>query len=490
MDYFSKTAFLKYDQCAKAFFLYKRFPFLRDPVSKEKQFTFNRGHEVGHLAQKLFPGGTDASLLSNNAAETAEITKKLIGQNTHTIYEATFIYNDVLVMVDILHYNGNSWNAYEVKSSLKISEIYIKDACLQYYVLKNVLPGLNDFFLVTLNGEYVRENELNVQQLFKKRSIRTDGEKNLDFFDHKITEIRLLLEQNVTPEIKIGKQCFSPYTCDFFGTCWKNVTKEKSVFNIGKTDKEQLFQWYYNGWDTTDKIVFSNDTREQIKIQAACINSGKEYRNVPEIKKFLKTIHGNCCFLDMEIWSPAVPYYSGHKPFEQLPFLFSICYKKEGACKFYHHLLPERTNDLRTFTYTLIYAVEKFDCIVVYDKNLELQVLSKLETMFPEFAADLKKIGDKIIDLSIPVQQFYYFHPGFKNNFSLKAISEIMHTTSEYEKLDIQSGIVAMYKYESLLSENNPIHAETLKQQLIDYCNEDTLTSLRFYEYLQNVIKD
>ena len=56
----SKTSFLKFEQCHKAFFLYKNHPYLRDKVSIDKQLTFKRGHDVGFFAWQLFAGGVDA----------------------------------------------------------------------------------------------------------------------------------------------------------------------------------------------------------------------------------------------------------------------------------------------------------------------------------------------------------------------------------------------------------------------------------------------
>ena len=166
----SKSSFLKFEQCPKAYFLYKKSPQLRDPISKEKQLTFKRGHDVGKLAQDLFPGGIDVSLETKNLEEASILTEKLISENHPVIYEATFVFNETLVMVDILTFNGKEWTAYEVKSSLKISDVYIKDACLQYYVLKNCIGDLNDFYLVTLNGDYKFDGELKINELFKKRS--------------------------------------------------------------------------------------------------------------------------------------------------------------------------------------------------------------------------------------------------------------------------------------------------------------------------------
>ncbi len=486
----SKTSFIKYDQCPKAFFLYKNFPYLRDPISKEKQFTFNRGHDVGLLAQELFPGGIDVSKQTKSAGEGAEITKQLIQNKTYTIYEATFIFNGVLIMVDILHFDGERWNAYEVKSSLKISEVYVKDACLQYYVLKNSLVEFNDLFLVTLNSDYVLEEKLNIQQLFKKKSVKIDGEKNLEFFRHKISEMQFLLEKNVTPEVAIGKQCFSPYSCDFMGTCWKNIIGDKSVFNIGKSDKETIFKWFYEGYKTTDLVPIETIMKPHVKIQLESINSQTEYINKAEVKKFLQGISINSCFMDMEVWSPAIPKFKGHKPFEQLPFLYSLSYRIDEEIRHHHYIIEEGTNDLKSFIESLINSTATFKNIILYDKNLELQVLAKIEHLMPEYSNSINELRLKIIDLADLVQNFYFYHPNFKGNFSLKAISELLDDTADYNKLEVQSGIIAMYKYEGLLNEPNQILREDVRQQLIDYCNLDTLTALKFYEYLKEKIKE
>ena len=487
----SKTAFLKYDQCPKAFFFYKKHPYLRDPVSKEKQFTFNRGHSVGNLAQQLFQGGVDVSKQSKNSRAAYELTQQLLKEGTtKTIYEATFIFNDILVMVDILHFDGINWTAYEVKSSLKVSEAYVKDACLQYYVLKNSLVNFDDLFLVTLNGNYVLENEINLKQLFKKRSMKIQAEENISFFSEVIDRMNLVLERNAIPDIPIGKQCFSPYECDYLGTCWKNTKDPKSVFRIGKSDREQLFALYFSGAETVDKIDLEAELKHHIKIQAESIQKNTPYIERGQIKLFAEKIKGRYCFLDMEIWSPAIPKYNGTSPFEQIPFLFSVCFEKGGEICYENYLKPIESDSREKFLSALLTAVKDFDSVLVFDKNLELQTLGKLENLFPDCKSEIAVLRDKMIDLAIPVQNFHFYHPKFAGNFSLKAVSEIFNEQSDYATLEISSGIVAMQKYEGLLAEVNETESLLIKQQLIDYCNIDTLTCLKFFEYLKNEIKE
>jgi hypothetical protein len=67
----------------------------------------------------------------------------------------------------------------------------------------------------------------------------------------------------------------------------------------------------------------------------------------------------------------------------------------------------------------------------------------------------------------------------------LKSIAPILNQETGFNNLDIQSGIIAMYMYESLLKENKQINAELIKQQLIEYCEMDAMITynlLHFYK--------
>lgn len=482
----SKTSFLKFDQCPKAFFLYKKFPHFRDPITKERQLTFNRGHAVGYAAQQLFPGGIDVAKETANLQEAAALTQELVQKKHPVIYEATFVFNNVLVMVDLLRFHDDAWEAYEVKSSLKITDTYVKDACLQYYVLKNSLDTLRDFFLVNLNSDYVLGDVLDYKTLFKRRSILKDGEKNLHFFEEQVTKMELVLERNAIPDVPIGRHCFSPYACDFMGTCWKGLDNTLSIFNIGKISKDQLFEWYAKGLGTIDKLLPSGEEmKAETAIQARATMDHKEYIDVKAVKQFLKNIRPKHCFLDMEIWSPAIPYYKGTRPFEQIPFLFSVCHGSEDAPVFDTYMKPISRDNREEFMWELIKATQRFDHVIVFDKNLEVHIIDQLIALFPHLKKQAEALKEKIVDISLLVTNFHYYHPKFKGNFSLKAVSEIFGA-SEYKQHDISSGLIAMNAYESLLNEENPILAETIRQQLTDYCNLDTLTCMSFLNYLDD----
>ncbi len=245
----SKSTFIRGNQCLKSLYLNKKRPFLRDKLSPEQLAVFRRGTKLGKIAQQLFPGGIDISPRSptqfqKRVLETAEI----IRQGSHnTLYEAVFQYDQLLIMLDILHYDRGNWFGYEVKSSLKISDTYLLDAAFQYYVISNSGLQLKDMFLVYVNHEYQHEGEIRLEELFIFESVLDRILAMQEYVKQKVAEEKAVLMRTSSPEIETGPHCFDPYPCDFIGHCWKNK-EDKSPIEANKRSPNTLF------YDFLDKI--------------------------------------------------------------------------------------------------------------------------------------------------------------------------------------------------------------------------------------------
>jgi len=483
----SKSTFLRGLQCVKSLYLYKNFIQTRDMVSAEQQAIFNRGNNVGVLAQKLFLGGTDATPAkrSNNIA-AVENTRKLIESGVEVIYEAAFQYEQVLAILDILVKKGDKWYAYEVKSSTKISSTYLLDASLQYWVISNSGVSLEDISLITINNQYVRNGDVNLKDLFSIKSVKKEALSNQKMVEEKILLSKAVIHDGVLPDIRIGEHCFSPYNCDFMGTCWKNVP-QNSVFDITGVKKAEQFNLYNSGIKTISDIPEKNDLDKNANIHIQAFKNKSVTIDKKAISSFLLNVEYPLFFMDFETFMPAVPIYDKTKPYQHIPFQYSLHYKKDKDAKLSHfEFLAEQGFDpRRAFIENLLKVTENAGTILVYDVLMERNVLNGLKNDFPEYASAIDLRIKRMVDLAKPFQERSYYHPDMKNSFSMKSLLPALVPELSYSGLKISSGSIAMIAYENLQKETDMFKILEIREYLLEYCKLDTLAMVKVFEVLE-----
>lgn len=385
MHILSKSTYIKGEQCEKALFLFKNRPFLRDKLSMEQRAKFKRGTDVGILAQQLFPGGINMTpgspmQFSKKAAETL---KNLTNPAINVMYEAVFQYDDTLIMLDIIVRDGDKWRAIEVKSSLSISQTYMKDAALQYYVLKGCEVPLSDIQLMYINADYVKNGDLDLSQLFVFQSVKDYAEQYQDVITKNIAHFKDIIKQPHSPKIPIGDQCDTPYRCEFHGHCWKDVPNE----------------------------------------------ANKPY--TIDYKPFYELLgdrNQSTAYLNLLFYRPAVPLFDGDKPYTEFIIGFSILSNNGNFDKIYNwdcledlskwqECLPILSEQLSGF--------ERVVCFAPQNITASLQKYNLLES---------KDLNYKIFNLREVLQQSDFHHEKVKTDFSLKNVYEsIFHDKNLFE---------------------------------------------------------
>lgn len=375
MHILSKSTYIKGEQCEKALFLFKNRPFLRDKLSMEQRAKFKRGTDVGILAQQLFPGGINMTPGSPTqfSKKAAETLKNLTNPAINVMYEAVFQYDDTLIMLDIIVRDGDKWRAIEVKSSLSISQTYMKDAALQYYVLKGCEVPLSDIQLMYINADYVKNGDLDLSQLFVFQSVKDYAEQYQDVITKNIAHFKDIIKQPHSPKIPIGDQCDTPYRCEFHGHCWKDVPNE----------------------------------------------ANKPY--TIDYKPFYELLgdrNQSTAYLNLLFYRPAVPLFDGDKPYTEFIIGFSILSNNGNFDKIYNwdcledlskwqECLPILSEQLSGF--------ERVVCFAPQNITASLQKYNLLES---------KDLNYKIFNLREVLQQSDFHHEKVKTDFSLKNVYE------------------------------------------------------------------
>lgn len=487
----SKTSYIRGLQCRKALFLYRHYPQLRDPISPERQAQFSRGIDVGLLARELFPGGIDATAgLVRKYDEAVERTRALMEEGTDVIYEAAFRHEGVLVFADILVRNGQSWRAYEVKSSLRVSNVHVNDAALQYYVINGSGLALDDFSLVHVNPSYVRSGPLDLKNLFRTVSLRDDVLAQQELIAQRVQEMKAVLGGQQIPEQAIGDHCFSPYPCDFMGQCWKPLPTD-SIFGLTGLSRSEAFRLYSSGVQLITDVQEMAELNDMARAQVHSMKTQSPLINAEKLQAFFSSLHYPLLFLDVETFMPAVPRYEGTKPFQHLPFQYSIHrIETPGAEPQHFSFIAEPGADPRKeFVEQLLNDTQGEGSIIAYDATMERSTFASLKSLFPAHAPALAGRISRLRDLMQPFMEQAYHHASMKGSVSLKNVLPALVPGMSYDTLKITNGSQAMSVYERLHEEQDLFTMAEMKEALHEYGRLDTLAMVEILKVLENAIR-
>ena len=486
----SKSTFIRGLQCEKSLYLYKHHYKLKDPIPTSLQAVFDQGTNIGILAQELFPNGVDASPENHfKMVESVRKTQDFIFQGESIIYEATFLYNDVLAALDVLVKDLDGWKAYEVKSSTKVSETYVKDAAIQYYTITNSGIDLKDISIVHINNQYTKDGELELHQLFRIESVYDQVLDYLPRIPNEIRRLKNVIESPEVPQVDIGPHCTDPYDCDFKETCWKHVP-EYSIFNISRLNTNKKFDLYNQGVLTLHDIDLSQtDLNPNQVLQVQSEVNGTSHIDTEEIRNFTNGLSYPLYFLDFETIGPAVPIYDGSRPYQQLVFQYSLHIQEISTSKLEHReYLADPSQDPRIgFIEQLIQDCGNSGDILVYNISFERGKLNDLIEVFPEYSNELRGIVNRLKDLMIPFQQKWYYNPEMRGSYSIKSVLPALVPELSYNDLEIKEGGTASNTFLSMVNGTFEGDVEETRKQLLEYCKLDTYAMVKILEKLLQV---
>ena len=426
-----------------------------------------------------------------------EATARLLEEGVRDIYEATFVYDSILVMVDILHLEEDgSVTLYEVKSSTSVKEIYLHDVSIQYYVLTHLGFQVKSANVVHIDSSYVRGEEMELEKLFRIVDVTAEVEalqeqipQRLELFE------RYLADREREPDIDIGSHCNKPYECDAKHYCWKvqrNIPDYSifNIFNLGSKKQKALYeQGIINIADIPEDFEMTAKQRHAVEnYKAQTTHIDKE-----AIKAFLDMLTYPLYHLDFETFQQAIPQWKGIRPFMQIPFQYSLHIEHaDGRLEHCEFLAEDGSDPREELARQLCADIPADVTVLAYNMSFEKGVLGGLAEEFEELREHLLAIADNLRDLMTPFQQKHYVTPEMKGSYSIKYVlpALVPEMVDAYQKLDgVQNGSEAMHAFANL-AQLQEDEKEKMKMALLEYCKLDTLAMVKILEKLREVAYD
>ncbi len=445
------------------------------------------GTEIGERAWEVFPGGVCIDEPPWAHQEAVARTASLIETgDVPAIFEGAFEHDGVRIRADVLERKTNGhWALHEVKSTTRVKDEHIHDLAVQVHVIRESGLRLDSYGIMHINNAYeLAETGIDWPAFFSLADLTDLLDQALSDTPGLIAAHHAILQMARPPEINPSRHCGY---CEYWPACTANKPDDW-VFHLPGIRADKLNELQAMGIESIVDIPEDHALTDKQALVRRVLRSGQEYIS-PDLEQALADFGPPAYYLDFETMGPAIPVYPGTRPFQSIPFQWSLHQVDQAGQLSHSEFLASGDQDPRLeFTETLIEALGQTGQPIVVYSSYEKTILNGLADALPDFRKPIEAIIDRLVDLLV-VTRNHIYHPDFNGSFSIKAVGPALVPDLGYDKLTgVADGLAASASFAALVSgslgpDQDP---EALRAELIEYCKLDTLAMVQVHAALRD----
>ena len=485
----SKSKIIAFRQCPKRLWLELHKPELCDESASE--VVFKIGHQVGDIAHIIYdPEGAGVVIDINALGHTQALARsaELLAQGGSPVFEAGMSMEGALAYADVMLPDLSDgtlrWRMIEVKSSTGVKAYHQDDIAVQSHIAASSGVRLASVSLAHINSGFVYQGNDDYRGLLQEVDLTEEALSRGGEVKEWIAGAQAVVALKEEPEVATGPHCTTPFTCGFCDYCNRDKVLPEyplgSLPNLHYRKREQFeSEGYEDLREVPDRLL--NARQNRVK---QCSVSGETFFDAAGAAADLSSFGLPAYFLDFETVSFAVPIWRGTRPYQQIPFQFSLHRLNEAGTVVHTAFLDLTGADpSRALAQALIDQCGNEGPVFAYNASFETCRIREMAERFHELAPALDLIVDRVVDL-LPIARNRYYHPSQHGSWSIKAVLPALCPELSYAQLDgVQDGDMAIDAFkESIAPETTPERKQEIEQQLLEYCKLDTFAMVRLWQ--------
>lgn len=467
----SKSRITAFEQCPRKLWLGVHRPDLAEQ-DDSAQARFDMGHAVGEAACSLHPGGVMIEAEPDLASALARTADLIEAGHPGPLFEATFQHDGVLVRADILARDrAGRWRLAEVKSSTKPKPYHVGDLATQVWVIEASGIALSGAAVRHVDTGFVLQRDGEYDGLFADAELLRVARAAARDRPVLVAQAREVLAGD-EPVRETGDHCSTPFECEFAAHCGQGAPAGPEwpvtvlPYGAGKP-------WQAKGVEDLLDLDEAALGGRNARIVAAT-RSGEPWHDREGARAALAKWPKPWAWLDFETIAPAVPLWVGTRPYQQIPFQFSLHLEREDGSITHHAFLQADGQDpRRACAEALVAVIPHGSTVIAYHAPFERRVLRDLAEAVPDLAGPLLGIAARTEDL-LPVTREHWYHRDQRGSWSIKAVLPTM-TALGYEDLEVKHGGDAQAAFlEAIHPATAPARRWALEEAMLAYCERDT----------------
>ncbi|WCL49285.1 DUF2779 domain-containing protein [Leptospira sp. GIMC2001] len=484
--FITKSKLLNLNRCENLF----RFNLLYKDQRKVKSFEENFGLEndrVRALACSQYPEGIHIPKYGDIQLAAIETRRNL--ELFKTIFHPVLIYEDLISSPDMLiHIGDGVYDVWEISTSINTKRDFELSFAYHKKVLEFENIKINRYMGIKINSEYELDGDLDLSNFFITKDFSDKLLKHSETIELLINQIRQIRDGQ---EVSTPKsQCQSYKVCSYTELCFPNLDSG-DIFTLRESAKTAV-DLYHSGIFHLKDIPDNTELSDKQKIQIATSRSNLPHQDTNNISLFLDRLKFPIYYLDFETINPQIPFYQKSKPYQHIPFLFSL-HKWNGDFSTepeHFDYIQEDFNDPRPgILKQLSKIIEPGGTILCFNDFFEKRCLQESTQAYPEYKSWFESIRSFFLDAAIPFKSLDYYSPDQHGSASLKDILPAL-TGASHSHLDIQNGHAANLEYLKLIrtGEENLEVKKIIWNRLREYCKMDTYALYLIHKKLTEIV--
>lgn len=455
------------------------------------QAMFDNGHLFELYAEKLFP--ESVRLGFNNYPEYASLptrTTKALNSGVKTILQGRIETSSVTCIFDVLdRVAGNVFDLYEIKSSTSVKIDHEYDLAFQVVVLEQASLTIRNVGVIHVNNRYIRNGEIDTKEITKLTDVTEAVRLLIDETKINIQQALKTIQSDTPPSMSPRFVRLGPI--DEWLAIYKSLYSDldpHSIYHLATLKPQLIGELEDLGIthikDIPDHIALTDKQKRQIHVT----KNNQRLIEKEKINNFLKNIQYPIYFLDYETLSSVIPSFDGIRPYQQVPFQYSLHIIENPTAPIQHkeYLHIKNTHPGLPLLQKLKEDIGETGTILVWYEKFEKARNKELGEMFPEYAKFMQSVNDRVIDLMTPFAEGWFVDKDFYGSASIKKILPILVSELSYKELNIQEGASAQRLWmETILDGKNAEQRDKIMSDLREYCKLDTLAMVQLYKVLQ-----
>ena len=452
------------------------------------QALFESGHRFEELAEQRFPDAVKLGFNDyNEYRDLPRRTHELLVDGAETILQGRFEHGRATCIIDVLQrVEGNLFDLFEIKASTSAKREHIPDLAFQAMVLEGAGVEIRNLGVVHVNRDYVRAGPIDVEAIATiadvTDNVRNLGGETIAQVDDAVKVMDLAGMPDVSPRY-LQSGSMSEWM-EIFEAVSEPI-ETYSIYHLASIKAEQVGRLEDDGIRSLADIPDDFPLTERQKRQVTAVKTDRRAIDIAQIRSFIGAVQFPQYFLDYETFSDVIPAFDGIRPYQQVPFQYSLHIRRSPAAELEHreYLHEDNSNPVPFLLARLMQDIGDTGSVIVWHDPFETRRNTEMGEMSPAHADFLADVNARVIDLIDPFKYGWFVDKDFFGSSSIKKVLPVLAPDLSYGALDIQDGGTAQRKWmEVVFHGNHPQRRQEIFASLRAYCELDTLAMVRIFD--------